>query len=285
MSQLNGLSSGYSVQPGGEAIGSTALWTSAHLGTIPLLQTTSQSGRGVLARRADLQRMKGSLPDYKDFVVIDDNDFDAEVLRAVLHVWFGYELEVRSACALARSGAVASHLVVALPAEPFAASTLTGGGPLPPDRGEGAQGQGAPSTYVPARNLVFLSLAVAHAETLGAQSVWVGVNAMDYSGYPDCRPAFLDAFERAAALATRAGTEAERPVRVRAPLVSMRKADIVRRAADLGVDLALTTSCYAARWERGGPVACGRCEACGLRRRGFASAGVPDPTSYGGAAV
>jgi len=196
-----------------------------------------------------------------------------------------HSAEVRSACALARSGAVASHLVVALPAEPFAASTLTGGGPLPPDRGEGAQGQGAPSTYVPARNLVFLSLAVAHAETLGAQSVWVGVNAMDYSGYPDCRPAFLDAFERAAALATRAGTEAERPVRVRAPLVSMRKADIVRRAADLGVDLALTTSCYAARWERGGPVACGRCEACGLRRRGFASAGVPDPTSYGGAAV
>ena len=137
--------------------------------------------------------------------------------------------------------------------------------------------EGIPVTYVPARNTVFLALALAWSEVLGAHDVFIGVNAVDYSGYPDCRPAFIDAFERVANLATRAGVEGGTRLRIRAPLIDLSKAEIVRRGIALGVDYSVTVSCYQADADGR---ACGRCDSCRLRREGFAAAGVPDPTRY-----
>jgi 7-cyano-7-deazaguanine synthase len=136
---------------------------------------------------------------------------------------------------------------------------------------------GIPITYVPARNTIFLSFAVAWSEVLGARDIFIGVNAIDYSGYPDCRPEFIAAFERMASLATRAGTEAHAQLRIRTPLIQLSKAEIIQRGRALGVDYSLTVSCYQAD---GQGRACGRCDACRLRRAGFEAAGVPDPTRY-----
>lgn len=136
--------------------------------------------------------------------------------------------------------------------------------------------QGIPITYVPARNTVFLSLGLGWAEVLGAAELYIGVNAVDYSGYPDCRPEFIAAFERVARLATRAGVEGE-PFSVAAPLIDLSKAGIIRRGVELGVDYGLTVSCYQA--DAAGR-ACGRCDSCRLRRDGFAAAGIADPTPY-----
>ncbi|MDM4771713.1 7-cyano-7-deazaguanine synthase QueC [Solimonas sp. SE-A11] len=135
---------------------------------------------------------------------------------------------------------------------------------------------GIPSTYVPARNTLFLSMALGWAEVLEAQDLFIGVNAVDYSGYPDCRPAFIEAFERLAGVATKAGVEGK-PFRVHAPLLRLSKAEIIREGLRLGVDYGLTVSCYQA--DEAGR-ACGRCDSCRLRREGFAAAGVPDPTPY-----
>jgi 7-cyano-7-deazaguanine synthase len=141
-----------------------------------------------------------------------------------------------------------------------------------PDHG----GEGIPVTYVPARNTVFLSLALAWAEVLDAVAIYIGVNAIDYSGYPDCRPEFIAAFQALARVATKQAVEG-RPVRIEAPLIEMTKADIVRRGAALGVDYSLTVSCY--RADADGR-ACGHCDACRFRREGFAAAGIEDPTRY-----
>ncbi len=138
--------------------------------------------------------------------------------------------------------------------------------------------EGIPVTYVPARNTVFLALALGMAEVVGATELWVGVNAVDYSGYPDCRPAFVEAFERLANLATKAGVESASPhFRVRAPLVTLSKAGIIQAGSQLGVDYGMTVSCYQASAEG---LACGQCDSCRLRREGFAAAGVADPTRY-----
>jgi 7-cyano-7-deazaguanine synthase len=137
-------------------------------------------------------------------------------------------------------------------------------------------GEGIPVTYVPARNTVFLSLALGAAEVLGADEIYIGVNALDYSGYPDCRPEYIAAFQAMANLATKIGVEG-RPIRIRAPLIQMSKAEIIRRGQELGVDYADTVSCYQA--DESGR-ACGRCDSCRLRREGFAAAGIADPTRY-----
>jgi 7-cyano-7-deazaguanine synthase len=155
----------------------------------------------------------------------------------------------------------------------FGGSALTDPGidvPMDEDKG------GIPVTYVPARNTVMLSIALAWAEVLGANDIFVGVNAVDYSGYPDCRPAFIDAFEHMANLATKAGVEGAR-LRIHAPLIELSKADIIRRGVALGVDYGITVTCYQADDEGR---ACGRCEACRLRAAGFAAAGITDPTPY-----
>ena len=160
-----------------------------------------------------------------------------------------------------------------MPLSRIGGSSLVGDGAVPKDRPLDAAD--IPSTYVPARNTVFLSLAMAWAEVAGAEAIVIGVNALDYSGYPDCRPEYLDAFEKMAALATKAGVEG-RPLRILAPLLTLSKADIIRRGLALGVDYGLTLSCYDPRPD-GRP--CGRCDSCRLRARGFAEAGVPDPAS------
>ena len=181
--------------------------------------------------------------------------------------------ELDAARRVAAALGVARHVVLDLDLAAFGGSSLTGDGAVPKDRAAGAPG--IPSTYVPARNTVFLSLALAWAEALGAADIFIGVNAVDYSGYPDCRPAFIEAFERTAALATKAGVEGAR-FRIRAPLIDLTKGEIIRRGLALGVDYGLTSSCYDPS-PRGEP--CGRCDSCVLRARGFAEAGVEDPGS------
>jgi 7-cyano-7-deazaguanine synthase len=184
--------------------------------------------------------------------------------------------ELAAAARIAAHLGAADHRTVSLDLRAIGGSALTSDLPVPKDEDPAAR-DGIPVTYVPARNLTFLSIAAGFAETIGAADIFVGVNALDYSGYPDCRRAFLDAFERAANLGTRAGAEGHTRVRVRSPLVDLSKASIIRLGADLGVDFSLTTSCYDpdARAR-----ACARCDACQLRRRGFEQAGIPDPTLY-----
>jgi 7-cyano-7-deazaguanine synthase len=151
-------------------------------------------------------------------------------------------------------------------------------GPQPSD-GSAAERSPIPLTYVPARNTLFLAYALAWAEVLDARHIFIGVNALDYSGYPDCRPAFIDAFQRVADLGTRAGVE-DRSIHIETPLRDLRKHEIVALGSSLGVDYGDTVSCYDPREDDRGPLACGRCESCRLRRAGFERAGVPDPTRY-----
>ena len=179
--------------------------------------------------------------------------------------------EIAAARAVARALGVARHVELRVDLSAFGGSALTGAVEVPKDRDLAAAD--IPVTYVPARNTVFLSLAMAWAESLGARDIVIGVNALDYSGYPDCRPEFIEAFERLAALATKAGVEGA-PLRVRAPLISLTKAEIIRRGLALGLDYGLTHSCYDPD-VTGRP--CERCDSCRLRARGFAEAGVPDP--------
>jgi 7-cyano-7-deazaguanine synthase len=169
------------------------------------------------------------------------------------------------------------HRVVDIDLRTLGGSALTSDLAVPKDRPAHTLGQGIPVTYVPARNTIFLSFALAWAEVLGAAEIFIGVNALDYSGYPDCRPEFITAFELMANLGTRAGVEGGAPIRIRAPLMRMTKRDIVLLGKTLGVDHAMTVSCYD---PDAFGAACGRCDACLLRVRGFAEAALPDPTPY-----
>ncbi len=180
--------------------------------------------------------------------------------------------EIEAARAVAKSLGVARHVELGVDLAAFGGSALVGDGDIPKDRALDDD-RTIPSTYVPARNTVFLSLALAWAEVVGAEAIVIGVNALDYSGYPDCRPEYLDAFATMASLATRAGVEG-RPLTILAPLVRMSKAEIVRRGTSLGLDYGLTHSCYD---PLANGVPCGRCDSCRLRARGFAEAGLPDP--------
>lgn len=179
--------------------------------------------------------------------------------------------EIESARAVARALGVTRHIELDVNLAAFGGSSLVGDGEVPKDRPLDAGS--IPSTYVPARNTIFLSLALAWAEVAGAEAIVIGINALDYSGYPDCRPEYLEAFERMASLATRAGVEG-RPLRVLAPLMRLSKGEIIRLGMDLGLDYSMTHSCYAP--DDAGR-ACGRCDSCRLRAKGFAEAGLPDP--------
>jgi 7-cyano-7-deazaguanine synthase len=182
--------------------------------------------------------------------------------------------EIDAARAVARVLGVARHVELSVDLAAFGGSALVGDGAIPKDRALESD-LSIPSTYVPARNTVFLSLALGFAEVTGATAIVIGVNALDYSGYPDCRPEYLDAFERVATLATKAGVEG-RPLKILAPLVQLSKADIIRRGIALGLDYGLTHSCYDPL-PSGAP--CRRCDSCQLRARGFAEAGVADPVA------
>jgi 7-cyano-7-deazaguanine synthase len=187
--------------------------------------------------------------------------------------------ELEAAARISRSFGVSEHRVIRIDLRQFGGSALTADLAVPKDRDEKQMGGDIPITYVPARNTIFLSYALAWAEVLDVRGVFIGVNAIDYSGYPDCRPEFIEAFEKMANLATRMTSSAASGEKfaIHAPLIRLTKAQIIQRGAELGVDYAVTHSCYDPD-ERGR--ACGRCDSCLLRRKGFEEAGVTDPTVY-----
>jgi 7-cyano-7-deazaguanine synthase len=188
-----------------------------------------------------------------------------------------HAVEIDAARRIAQSLGVAAHIVLPIDLRPFGGSALTSDLPVPKDRPLEEMAHGIPITYVPARNTIFLSFALAWAEVLGACDLFLGVNALDYSGYPDCRPEYISAFEKLANLATKAGIEGRR-FKIHTPLIHMSKAEIIRRGLELGVDFGSTTSCYDPTSTGS---ACGRCDACQLRLKGFAEVGVADPGKYG----
>ncbi len=215
--------------------------------------------------------LSGGLDSATVLAIAREREFACHALSFAYGQRHGVELE--AAARVARQLGAAEHRIYPLSPELFGGSALTDSAIAVPDAADSTD---IPVTYVPARNTVFLSLALAWAETLGASDLFIGANAVDYSGYPDCRPEFLAAFETLANLATRAGVTSG-GIRVHAPLVELSKAAIIRRGAALGVDYALTVSCY--RADAAGR-ACGRCDACRFRARGFRDAGVADPTLY-----
>jgi 7-cyano-7-deazaguanine synthase len=187
-----------------------------------------------------------------------------------------HRVEIAAARRVAAAMGVQRHVVVDIDLRQFGGSALTGDLPVPKARALEEIGHGIPTTYVPARNTIFLSFALALAEVSGSNQIFIGVNALDYSGYPDCRPDYIAAFQRLADLATKAGVEGRR-LTIHTPLIELTKAEIIRRGHALGVDFALTLSCYDPVDEA---LACGQCDACLLRLRGFAEAGIPDPARY-----
>jgi 7-cyano-7-deazaguanine synthase len=191
-----------------------------------------------------------------------------------------HSVEIDAARRIARRTGVTDHHIVEIDLTAFGGSALTDDIPVPKDRDlspSSAEGKEIPVTYVPARNTIFLSYAVALAEVIGASNIFIGVNSLDYSGYPDCRPEYIHSFEKMANLATRAGVEGKTRLSIRTPLISLSKAAIITLGRSLGVDYSETTSCYD---PAPGGEACGRCDACQLRLKGFSEAGLEDPIAY-----
>jgi 7-cyano-7-deazaguanine synthase len=189
-----------------------------------------------------------------------------------------HRIELAAAARVVAAARVREHRVVDIDLSQFGGSALTSDLAVPKQRTAEEMAQGIPITYVPARNTVFLSLALAWAEVVGASDIYIGVNAIDYSGYPDCRPEYITAFERLANLATKAGVEGTSRFRIHAPLIAMTKAEIIRQGLELGVDYSLTTSCYSPDDASG--AACGACDSCLLRLAGFREVGIDDPIKY-----
>lgn len=190
-----------------------------------------------------------------------------------------HRLEIERARLVAQKLGLSDHIIVTIDLRAFGGSALTGDLALPTHRPMAEIGEGIPVTYVPARNTIFLSFALAWAETLEASDIYIGVNALDYSGYPDCRPAYIEAYEKMANLATKAGVEGRQRLTVHMPLIHVGKAEIIRRGLALGVDYALTLSCYD---PSPAGEACGVCDSCLLRLKGFRESGVADPIPYRG---
>ncbi len=214
--------------------------------------------------------LSGGLDSATALAIARERGFDCYALS----VAYGqrHEAELAAAARVAAAMGAKRHQLMTVNLDAVGGSALTDRSIPVPE----APTAGIPVTYVPARNTLFLALALGWAEVLGARDIFIGVNAVDYSGYPDCRPAFIDAFERLAAVATKAGVEGHR-LSIHAPLLTMSKADIIRSGTQLGVDYALTVSCYQADAQGR---ACGRCDSCRLRREGFAAAQIADPTHY-----
>lgn len=189
-----------------------------------------------------------------------------------------HAIEIAAAERVAQSLAISRHVIVDIDLRTFGGSALTSSIPVPKGRSAEEMGSGIPITYVPARNTVFLSFALAWAETLGAWDIFLGVNALDYSGYPDCRPEYIAAFESLANLATKAAVEGSQRFKIHAPLIQLSKVEIIQRGMQFGVDYGLTSSCYDPDPATG--VACGTCDSCLLRLKGFSEAGATDPIAY-----
>lgn len=214
--------------------------------------------------------VSGGLDSATALAIARDEGYACHALSLQYGQRHGVELE--AARRIAGTVGAVEHRVVGVDIGAFGGSALTDSTRAVPE----SPTDGIPITYVPARNTVFLSLALAWAETLHARHVFMGVNAVDYSGYPDCRPAFIAAFERLANLATKMGVEGER-IEIHTPLIRLTKAEIIQRGTELGVDFADTVSCYQPNADG---EACGRCDSCRIRRAGFEAAGLPDPTRY-----
>jgi 7-cyano-7-deazaguanine synthase len=221
--------------------------------------------------------LSGGLDSATTLAIARSEDYECHALSFDYGQRHARELD--SARRVAAALGVAGHLVLRLDLRAIGGSALTADLAVPKGRSAAAMAAGIPVTYVPARNTIFLSHALAWAEVLGAYDLFIGVNVLDASGYPDCRPEFITAFQRLANLATRAGVEGPGRFRVLAPLITLTKAGIIRRGAELGVDFGLTWSCYEPQPDGR---ACGRCDACLLRRKGFAEAGLADPLPYAG---
>jgi 7-cyano-7-deazaguanine synthase len=219
--------------------------------------------------------LSGGLDSTTTLAVTRDRGFEVYALS----VDYGqrHRVELERAAAVAKALGAAEHRTVSLDLRQIGGSALTADVAVPKGRTADAMGHGIPVTYVPARNTILLGLALGYAEVVGAFDLFIGANVLDYSGYPDCRPEFLEAFGRLANLATKAGVEGAGEFKVHAPLLKMTKAEIIREGVRLGVDYAPTLSCYAP--DPAGR-ACGGCDSCQLRKKGFAEAGVPDPTVY-----
>jgi len=218
--------------------------------------------------------LSGGLDSATTLAIVKDEGY--EVFALSFRYGQRHEIEIAAAQQVAKSLGVSRHCVLEIDLRAFGGSALTDMIDVPKNRGEDEMASGIPVTYVPARNTIFLSYALAWAEVIGAHDIFVGVNALDYSGYPDCRPEFIAQFEKLAQLATKAGVEGTH-YRIHAPLIEMTKAQIIRKGAKLGVQFSLTMSCYDPTSDGG---ACGECDSCLLRRKGFREAGIGDPTHY-----
>jgi len=188
-----------------------------------------------------------------------------------------HKFEIVAAQKIAQAYNLADHKITEIDLRTFGGSALTDDLDVPKDRNNGTMNKSIPITYVPARNTIFLSFALAWAEVLGANDIFLGVNSMDYSGYPDCRPEYIQSFANMANLATKAGVEGKQSIKIQTPLINMTKKEIIKKGLKLGVDYSLTHSCYDP--EKDG-ISCGRCDACQIRLRGFQEAGIPDPINY-----
>jgi 7-cyano-7-deazaguanine synthase len=232
------------------------------------------------ARRKAVVLLSGGLDSTTTLAIARAEGFEIHALT--FQYGQRHAVEIEAARRIAERMNVVQHVVVTIDLRAFGGSALTDDIPVPKDRTDREIGEGIPITYVPARNTVFLSFALVFAETIESTDIFIGVNALDYSGYPDCRPAFIEAFERMANLGTRVGVEGVRPFRIHTPLIALSKADIIRRGLDLDVDYGLTVSCYDPDADG---AACGHCDACRLRTQGFAAAGAMDPIRYADAEV
>jgi len=219
--------------------------------------------------------LSGGLDSATVLAIAQSEGFEANALS--FHYGQRHAVEIEAAKTIAQHHGVRQHVIVPIDLRLFGGSALTSDLDVPKGRASEQMSQGIPVTYVPARNTIFLAYALAFAEVLQARDIFIGVNALDYSGYPDCRPEYVEAFERLANLATKAAVEAGQRLTLHAPLIHLTKAQIIQRGLELGVDYSLTSSCYDPS-PAGRP--CGECDSCLLRRKGFAEAGVPDPLNY-----
>ena len=219
--------------------------------------------------------LSGGLDSATVAAIARSEGFEVNALSFSYGQRHSYELE--AARRVAASLKVAQHRIATIDLRAFGGSALTGDIEVPKGRDAAEMEHGIPVTYVPARNTIFLSFALAWAEVLGASDIFIGVNALDYSGYPDCRPEFIRAFESMANLATKAGVEGRQKLEIHAPLMHMTKAQIIKRGLELGVDYGATSSCYDPSPD-GKP--CGQCDSCFLRRKGFSENGITDPLPY-----
>lgn len=225
----------------------------------------------------------------KKAVVLSSGGLDSTTVMAMVSE-MGYEIyclsfdygqrhsyELEAAKKIAQTFKVKAHVVAKIDLRVFGGSALTSDIPVPKNESDTPSAEEIPITYVPARNTIFLSYALAWAEVTGSEEIFMGVNAVDYSGYPDCRPEFIEAFEKMANLATKAGVSGSTSIKIKTPLISLSKAEIIRQGIALGVDYSITHSCYD---PHPGGFACGSCDSCVLRKKGFVEAGISDPTRY-----